>query len=196
MTYYFAYANIKPRRSHVVGIPLYTAFLWHDGKGNQVCGAFWKDRISLSFFFCLHLRSLIIYRVIIIIISLKVFHISVSWCFSQEYKWQQVFSGLQDSSQYSLHNAVHSSIGSLVDNHKVLSSGWNSVFVCISKSQRILYVSFSWTDSGLCIIPLVRMVKFKLVAQSPMYYHYYHYHYSFYCNLVPLTFGNVSFKEV
>ena len=38
--------------------------------------------------------------IIIIIYSFRVFHLSVSWWFSQEFEWQQVSSSLQDSSQY------------------------------------------------------------------------------------------------
>ena len=39
--------------------------------------------------------------------------------------------------------------------------------VCMSKSQRSLYISFSRTDAGLCIyIPFIRIVKFKSLANS------------------------------
>ena len=38
--------------------------------------------------------------------------------------------------------------------------------VCISKSQKILYVSFSWTDSGLCTYHLVVLSSFILLHNS------------------------------
>ena len=37
--------------------------------------------------------------------------------------------------------------------------------VCITKSQRILFISFSWTDSGLCIFHLV-VWQFSLLHNS------------------------------
>ena len=52
--------------------------------------------------------------------------------------------------------------------------------VCISKSQRSLYVSLSRTHSGLCIYHLFFIVKFQFLAQFPVdhlnyYYLYYPY---------------------
>ena len=49
-----------------------------------------------------------------------------------------------------------------VDYHRTWFSRLIRRSVCISKSQRILCVPFSLTDSGFCMVP---MRKFKLIAQ-------------------------------
>ena len=51
---------------------------------------------------------------------------------------------------------VHNPASSLffVEYHKVWSAGRDLVILCISKSQRSLCLSFSRTDSGLCIYHL------------------------------------------
>ena len=41
-------------------------------------------------------------------------------------------------------------------------------FVCISRSQRMLCVSFSRTDFGFVHIPLGSMVKFQFLSQLPV----------------------------
>ena len=47
-------------------------------------------------------------RSLLLLLLLRIFHVSVSWWFSLEFEWQQVSSCLQNSSQYSghLNNAV------------------------------------------------------------------------------------------
>ena len=111
---------------------------------------------------------------------------------SLEFEWQQVSSDHQDSSQYSYQSQQYCSLDNLDSStdFQLFQSPSNFFFFFFGKlSLRLIswlgfgdlfisqnpwefYVSFSRTDSGLCIYHLVVWSNFKLKKQFTYMFHF------------------------